>query len=247
LKKEINVDTLFHSIIVFSRRCTLKKLSVGGTDAIVIKRPKLKKIVTSVMDSVGAICLSDAEIQEIFDHLYSYSQTSDEDKALHVLRINNKFKKSQLQQHSEPQESRENTQNVCNVNIKATSEANITIIAETQVPTEPQAPIENSEITEEKTIELPQEELSTITDQASETNPDIEIASNNVQTENLSQVQVSETKLCPKCGSTLILRKATKGQYIGRQFYGCSNYPKCKYIESYNETDHTITQTNTSV
>lgn len=30
--------------------------------------------------------------------------------------------------------------------------------------------------------------------------------------------------ICPKCGGTLILRKGKYGE-----FYGCSNYPKCKY------------------
>ena len=35
--------------------------------------------------------------------------------------------------------------------------------------------------------------------------------------------------LCPKCGSELILRVAKKGANVGNQFYGCSNYPKCKY------------------
>jgi len=35
--------------------------------------------------------------------------------------------------------------------------------------------------------------------------------------------------LCPKCGSELILRVAKKGANAGNQFYGCKNYPKCRY------------------
>lgn len=31
-------------------------------------------------------------------------------------------------------------------------------------------------------------------------------------------------KICPKCGNDLVLRKGKFGR-----FYGCSNYPKCKY------------------
>jgi Zn-finger domain associated with topoisomerase type I len=34
--------------------------------------------------------------------------------------------------------------------------------------------------------------------------------------------------LCPKCGAAMIRRKAAKGPNAGRDFYGCSNYPKCK-------------------
>lgn len=37
---------------------------------------------------------------------------------------------------------------------------------------------------------------------------------------------------CPKCGGTLVLRTSKKGATSGNQFYGCSNYPKCKYIQN---------------
>lgn len=36
--------------------------------------------------------------------------------------------------------------------------------------------------------------------------------------------------LCPKCNIPMVLRKATKGQNTGQEFYGCVNYPKCKEI-----------------
>ncbi|MDR0288063.1 MAG: NERD domain-containing protein [Clostridiales bacterium] len=36
--------------------------------------------------------------------------------------------------------------------------------------------------------------------------------------------------LCPKCGSPMVLRKATKGTNAGNSFYGCSRYPKCNCI-----------------
>lgn len=38
-----------------------------------------------------------------------------------------------------------------------------------------------------------------------------------------------KSRLCPKCGSELVLRTAKKGANAGNQFYGCSNYPKCRY------------------
>ena len=37
---------------------------------------------------------------------------------------------------------------------------------------------------------------------------------------------------CPRCNSTLVLRTAHRGANAGKQFYGCSNYPKCKYIQN---------------
>jgi len=33
--------------------------------------------------------------------------------------------------------------------------------------------------------------------------------------------------ICPRCGSALVLRHTKDG----REFYGCSNYPKCKFIK----------------
>ena len=40
----------------------------------------------------------------------------------------------------------------------------------------------------------------------------------------------NNTGLCPACGNRLILRTAKKGPNAGHQFYGCSNYPNCRYI-----------------
>ncbi len=35
---------------------------------------------------------------------------------------------------------------------------------------------------------------------------------------------------CPKCGSSMVLRQAQNGQYSGKNFWGCSRYPKCRGI-----------------
>ena len=40
-----------------------------------------------------------------------------------------------------------------------------------------------------------------------------------------------ESKICPRCGSTLTLKIQTSGTNRGQKFYGCKDYPKCKYIE----------------
>ncbi|MBU5464414.1 topoisomerase DNA-binding C4 zinc finger domain-containing protein [Anaerotignum sp. MSJ-24] len=38
-------------------------------------------------------------------------------------------------------------------------------------------------------------------------------------------------KLCPKCGGRLVLRTTKNGEHKGEKFWGCSNFPKCRYIE----------------
>ena len=42
--------------------------------------------------------------------------------------------------------------------------------------------------------------------------------------------------VCPKCGGELIKRLATKGQYAGQKFWGCSNFPKCKFTKKAEQT-----------
>ena len=53
--------------------------------------------------------------------------------------------------------------------------------------------------------------------------------------ENIESITIDSTEKqvlkCPKCNGDLILRTATRGANAGKQFYGCSNYPKCKYIQ----------------
>lgn len=38
--------------------------------------------------------------------------------------------------------------------------------------------------------------------------------------------------ICPHCGGELIMRVAARGSRQGKKFLGCSNYPKCRYIEN---------------
>jgi len=40
-----------------------------------------------------------------------------------------------------------------------------------------------------------------------------------------------DTKSCLKCGSDMVLRKASKGKNVGNEFWGCSAYPNCRYVE----------------
>lgn len=42
----------------------------------------------------------------------------------------------------------------------------------------------------------------------------------------------TQDKKCPRCGGKLVLKVAKRGNYAGSKFYGCANYPGCKYIEN---------------
>lgn len=40
-------------------------------------------------------------------------------------------------------------------------------------------------------------------------------------------------EICPECGNEMILRTAKKGMNAGRQFWGCSRFPKCRGTKTY--------------
>ncbi len=43
---------------------------------------------------------------------------------------------------------------------------------------------------------------------------------------------VSDRPVCPRCGGKLVLRTAAHGSNAGSRFYGCANYPKCRYTRN---------------
>ena len=43
----------------------------------------------------------------------------------------------------------------------------------------------------------------------------------------------SRIPVCNKCGSSMVLRKAKKGKNFGNDFWGCSNFPKCRGVVNY--------------
>ena len=100
--------------------------------------------------------------------------------------------------------------------------------------TEKASPTESSAIAEtpEKAIQ-PDEPAETpdSSESAAKTAPEPERASN------LSTPVPStpDAKICPVCGSKLVLRHATRGENKGRAFWGCSAFPRCRYIEAIPE------------
>ena len=50
------------------------------------------------------------------------------------------------------------------------------------------------------------------------------------QSEPPTTVGSSETRVCERCGGTMHLRTASQSQHKGQQFWGCSNYPRCRNV-----------------
>ncbi len=76
-------------------------------------------------------------------------------------------------------------------------------------------------------------------DNTGESNPtqiDIDVPQQASSTSSIVQNALTTSEVtapcCPKCGSQLVRRTAKKGNNAGNQFYGCSNFPKCRYIQN---------------
>lgn len=58
------------------------------------------------------------------------------------------------------------------------------------------------------------------------------IAETTTEEKNIQENELPKLR-CPKCNGELIMRTAKRGENKGKTFYGCSNYPKCKYMQEY--------------
>lgn len=144
------------SIIVFSERCELKKVTVDSPDIKVIKRDRTYAAVRSIWDEKPDV-LTDEQVNSLYEKLQRLTDVDEAIKAAHVNNIERRYKSK-----------------------------------------ESKALIDNNA----------QQKKDPISHQAA---PEI---------------------LCPRCGKPLVLRTARKGVNAGNQFYGCSGFPNCRYIQN---------------
>lgn len=135
LAKYLANDTPLFSIIVFSERCELKKVTVESGDVSVVKRDRLYATVRRIWNETEDVF--DAEgVDSLYERLLALTDIDETVKRAHVANIHERY---------------------------------------------------------------------------------------------VAEKPVSSTSDCPRCGAELVLRTAKKGPNAGNQFYGCSNYPKCRY------------------
>lgn len=135
------------SIVVFSERCELKKVSVESDEIYVIKRDRVYATIRKIWENTEDV-LSEDMVALTYKKLEALTKVDKEVKVAHVEKINEKYKA-------------------------------------------------------DKPAEIPKPVL-----------------------------EEKEALRCPRCGGELVLRVAKKGANAGNSFYGCSNYPKCRYIKS---------------
>lgn len=60
----------------------------------------------------------------------------------------------------------------------------------------------------------------------------IEHGKPDVEKEEKKTIEEPKVPVCPKCGAYLVKRVAKKGKHAGQHFWGCSNFPTCKYVRA---------------
>lgn len=169
MKNFVGNDIPLFSIIVFSERCELKKITLNSDDVKVIKRDRTYATVRDIWDN-SPDTITDERVDELFVKLKELTNVDASIKLAHIENIEKKYKKSDVMSE--------------------------------------QKSIEKEKTTEDKE----------------------EIESSEPETKNI-QNEI-DVKICPKCGRELVLRTAKKGDKVGSQFYGCSGFPKCRYIQT---------------
>lgn len=154
LQKYLGDSIPLFSVIVFSVRCELKKVSVQSDNIYVIKRDELYATVRKIWDN-SEDRLTESEVHSVYGRIRTLTHVDMAVKEAHIENINKKFKKS-----------------------------------------------EN------------------------------EISKKVHNGMNTMDVEEDNFEVCPWCGGKLLLRAAKKGVHAGSSFYGCSNYPKCKYVRN---------------
>ncbi|RHV63125.1 MULTISPECIES: NERD domain-containing protein [Clostridia] len=145
LKNYIGADIPLFSLIVFSERCELKKVTVENQDIQVINRDRTYATVRDIWNKKEDI-LSNEEVKVVYQKLKKLTNVTKEEKEIHIQDIKEKY--------------------------------------------------------DEISGDIP----ITVTDE--------------------------KAKSCPRCGSMLVLRTAKKGTNAGKQFWGCSAFPKCRYVKN---------------
>ncbi len=140
LREFLNTEFPMYSMIVFSDRCELKKVTVESPDVYVVKREDLFFAIRDAWNKTDD-CMTKEQVDNLYDKLKILTNADAALKQKHIENVEKKYK----------------------------------------------APAGESPV---------------------------------------------EKVICPKCGAELVLRTAKKGANAGNQFYGCSNFPKCRYIQN---------------
>lgn len=83
LHNYLGEDVPMFSIVVFSERCELKKITVTSSDVAVIKRPDLQKTIRRIWESAPT-CMDERQVDELYEKLEPLTHAKRSTKKAHV-------------------------------------------------------------------------------------------------------------------------------------------------------------------
>lgn len=86
LQNLIGMNFPVYSVIVFSERCTIKKMDVTSPDVRVVKRDRLNRVVKDIKKENGKK-LTQEQISHLYEQLYPYTQVGEDVKRKHIERV----------------------------------------------------------------------------------------------------------------------------------------------------------------
>ena len=181
LRNYLGTEIPLFSLIVFSERCELKKVTVEDPDIKVIKRNRTYATVCAIWNEKEDT-LSDEEVDAVYQKLKKLTKVSNAEKETHIQNIKEKY-----------DDRKEND-------------------------------IQKVEGKENKFLKETAKMMQKNGDEFKDKEGRV--------------LHESEKKICPLCGCDLILRTAKRGANVGKQFYGCSAFPKCRYILNLTEESY---------
>ena len=204
-----------YSIIVFSERCELKKVPMFSPDFWVIKRDNIIRTVEERIRFNYSDKLTQQQIQEIYDTLYPFTQMTAAQKMKHIADIHsvNGRKKSGNENGGMKVEAAGCVDG--NSNIDVGKDADKSGKSEDRLVKSILPKAEGNECEIKK-----REECKSEPDKI-----ELDKADNEMKHEPVDNKDMT----CQKCGAKMVLRTAKKGKNAGKQFYGCSAFPKCRW------------------
>ena len=217
LRKQVGKYVPIHSVVVFSDRCVFRNVTVNKKNAVVLYR---RDALRTVLDKAcnAEVVITQDSVDSLFNKLYPFTQVSEEVKEQHIQNIRNR------------KGGRYSSKRVLNVRPKAGNsyiypESNIIQFPIQELPDD----MEKVPFVIPKEEQPAKEELKQEPSKAQQ--PKEQPPKEQPPREQVSDKQTSDDMICPYCGGKLQLRVAKHGSNIGQKFYGCSNFPTCRYTK----------------
>ena len=223
LGRYVGQDVPLYSLVVFSKRCELKKITVTSEDVAVIKRDELGRTVRRIWEAAEGV--GPVDVDGVCRRLEPLTHADAEIRAEHVeearaaaargsRRTGGAGKRAtgaagrSESAFGEPVPLRES--------VGAAEEGAEPSVSSESAPVEVAAeavPVEASVSAAESAATAPGAAPGVAPAEGAAPEP----------------ATAPESPRCPRCGKSLVVRTAKRGPNAGNRFWGCSGYPSCRY------------------